>query len=63
MYAPELSLFFFPPIPFFGIYMKRAKRAKRAIVSMGKHLGDGAPKLLQKKAWQTSGGKRVTDLC
>ena len=38
-------------------------RAKRATVNVGKHLGMGAPKLLQEKACQTSGGKRVTDFC
>jgi len=38
-------------------------RAKRATVIVGKHLGDGAPKLLQKKACQTSSGKRVTHFC
>jgi len=38
-------------------------RAKRATVSVGKHLGDGRSETPEKKACQTSGGKRVTDFC
>jgi len=36
--------------------------AKRATVSVGKHLGDGRSETPAEKAYQTSGGKRVSNL-